>query len=192
MFPVMRWFIGAKPLFVLNCSSGFVCRSRTNSIYWRYPPVYCMYLIVPQEAAHRWSPARRFERRQLGIARQSHLKARYNLVGSITSAPSSLSTTNMKRFLKIKRKKSPKPPQRPISPEEPAEPPGFRPELGAGPPAEFPDLTVKMDQPGGSGPQIASPVRKDEEQEHPALEASTSGIVLDGTSHKDEPAGECS
>ena len=51
---------------------------------------------------------------------------------------------------------------------------------------------MKMDQPGGSGPQIASPVRKGEEQEHPALEASTSGILFDGTSYKDEPEGECS
>ena len=53
-----------------------------------------------------------------------------------------------------------------------------------------PDLTVTLDERDGTGPRIAFRVMKDEDQEHPALEASTSGVVTGGTSHRDNPTGE--
>ena len=44
---------------------------------------------------------------------------------------------------------------------------------------------------GVMGPRFASLVRDDEDQENPALEASTSGVLIrGGTGHKDYPTGE--
>ena len=56
-------------------------------------------------------------------------------------------------------------------------------------PLDFPDLTVTPDQRSSTDVQIAFRVRKDEDQEHPTSEASTSSVVIGGTGYKDKPMG---
>ena len=98
----------------------------------------------------------------------------------------------MKHFLNTKRKKSPEPLQYPASPVDPtnviAGPSGSQPEYatipegGQGrshsdPEVDYPDLTAVLDDTGHIGPRIVSQDRMDEDQELPALGASTSGGV---------------
>lgn len=54
------------------------------------------------------------------------------------------------------------------------------------------DLTVTPDERGDIGPQIAFQVKRGEGQENPTSEASTSGVVIDGSGHGDKPMGKCS
>lgn len=49
---------------------------------------------------------------------------------------------------------------------------------------------MKLEEGGGIGPQVVYQVRKDEDQAHPALEASTSGVVIDVDGPRGEPVGE--
>ena len=107
----------------------------------------------------------------------------------------------MKRFWKIKGNKSPKPSLKPTSPGDSAgvspRPSGFRAELGAGSEGgcrryqlleDCLDLTGSLDERINIGPQIAFQARKDENQELPASEASTSSIAIGVTGYGDEPS----
>ena len=52
------------------------------------------------------------------------------------------------------------------------------------------DLTAMLDERGDISPQIAFQVEKDEDQEHPASEASVSSVGIGVVGHRDDPMGE--
>ena len=102
----------------------------------------------------------------------------------------------------FKRKKPSKPPLQPPFPGKPADvpvrPPGFQSELDAGSDGgcgryqstpRSSDLTVTLDERSDISPRMSVQVRKDEDEEHPLLETSTSGPAIRVTG--DEPKGEC-
>ena len=110
----------------------------------------------------------------------------------------------MKRFFKIQRKKSPQPPPQSIPPGNSADviavlpEPGFHTGLGLileGGQSRYQascNPTVKQGERGGVSPQIALLGKIDEDKEHPASGASTSGVVIGITDRRDKPTGECS
>jgi len=56
-----------------------------------------------------------------------------------------------------------------------------------------PDLTVEKDERSGGDPWVVVLGGVDEDQGHPTTpEASTSGVVIDGTGHRDNRTSECS
>lgn len=106
----------------------------------------------------------------------------------------------MKNLLRTKRKKSPERPPQSISPGNlagiAAGPPGLQTEPSAVPEGQYSligaaldcvDPTVEPDERGGPGPQMPSLARMDVDQDHPALETSTSGGVIGDTRHSDKP-----
>ena len=60
------------------------------------------------------------------------------------------------------------------------------------PEADSPDPIVSLDERGGGESRVAFQDRMDEDQELPASEAWTSGVVIDGTERGDDPTSKCS
>ena len=53
------------------------------------------------------------------------------------------------------------------------------------------DLTVALDERSGGGSQIAFQNRMDEDQEHPASGAWTSGVMAGASEYRNNPTSEC-
>ena len=105
----------------------------------------------------------------------------------------------LKHFLKSKRDKSPKPTSPANTTDVASQLSGFRAEWTpapkvqslSGPLLDCLDLTATLDGRGDIRPRIAFQVGKDEDQEPPASEASTSRVAIDVVGYRDDPMGEC-
>ena len=120
--------------------------------------------------------------------------------------PSYPSTTTMKRFFKIKRKKSPKPPLQPTPPEKPADivagpsslpaeqdviPDGERNLSDGGPEVDHTYLEVLPNEQGRMDPRVSFQDGVDVGQELPTSGVSMSGITIDGAGYGNQLASKC-